>query len=77
MPTDCTPMPPVTPDGWSEWQQPIMKGYRMQCCDCGLVHEVEFEVWRQTGAENADGTWPAEDVENGRLSWRMRRERQD
>jgi Zn-finger protein len=26
-----------------EWIQP-MKGYRMACCDCGLVHRVEFRV---------------------------------
>lgn len=32
------------PDGWSRWVQPITKGYRMQCCDCGLVHVMEFRV---------------------------------
>lgn len=21
-----------------------MKGYRMMCCDCGLVHEIDFFV---------------------------------
>lgn len=31
-------------DGWSRWVQPITKGYRMQCCDCGLVHLVDFRV---------------------------------
>ena len=30
---------------WSEWQQPIMRGYRMECCDCGLVHEMEFRAF--------------------------------
>lgn len=25
---------------------PIMKGYRMACCDCGLVHTIDFEVVR-------------------------------
>lgn len=28
----------------NEWQQPIMKGYQMVCCDCGLVHTMEFRV---------------------------------
>lgn len=23
---------------------PVMKGYRMECCDCGLVHRIDFEV---------------------------------
>jgi hypothetical protein len=31
-------------DGWTVWIQPLMKGYRMACCDCGLVHELVFRV---------------------------------
>ena len=27
-----------------EWQQPVMRGYLMECCDCGLVHRVDFMV---------------------------------
>lgn len=27
-----------------DWQQPIPRGYLMQCCDCGLVHRVDFRV---------------------------------
>ncbi len=34
----------VMPDGWSEWQHPKMKDYKVKCCDCGLVHEMEFKV---------------------------------
>ncbi len=34
----------VTKRGFSRWIQPVMKGYKMGCCDCGLVHEVEFKV---------------------------------
>jgi hypothetical protein len=30
-------------DGWTEWQMPA-RHYRMGCCDCGLVHNVEFRV---------------------------------
>lgn len=29
-----------------EWQQPKMKGYKMACCDCGLVHTMEFRIYR-------------------------------
>ena len=25
-----------------QWIRPIKKGYKMACCDCGLVHRVEF-----------------------------------
>lgn len=38
-----------TPNGWTEWVQPVKKGYRAACCDCGLVHEVEFRVYKPTG----------------------------
>lgn len=27
-----------------EWVKPRMKGYRMMCCDCGLVHVIEFRI---------------------------------
>jgi hypothetical protein len=40
---ECEPMPAVTEDGWCEWVHPL-PGYLMQCCDCGLVHEVEFAI---------------------------------
>lgn len=30
-------------DGWSDWVHP-MPNYRMACCDCGLVHNLEFRI---------------------------------
>ena len=35
--------------GWSEWQMPIMSGYKMACCDCGLVHDLDFQVVVEIG----------------------------
>lgn len=26
------------------WVQPKRKYYRMACCDCGLVHKMEFKL---------------------------------
>ena len=26
-----------------KWIHPQKKGYKMMCCDCGLVHKVEFQ----------------------------------
>lgn len=60
--------------GWSDWQQPIMKGYRMQCCDCGLVHEMEFRALEQLEPAGDDDTWAARPVKNGRVEFRARRE---
>jgi hypothetical protein len=27
-----------------EWVQPRRRGWRMACCDCGLVHRVNFRL---------------------------------
>lgn len=27
-----------------EWVLPIPEGYQMECCDCGLVHTIDFRV---------------------------------
>lgn len=27
-----------------DWIQPIRRGYKMACCDCGLVHRLNFRV---------------------------------
>lgn len=27
-----------------EWIQPIRKGYKLACCDCGLVHNLDFRL---------------------------------
>ena len=26
----------------NEWVQPIRNGYKLACCDCGLVHDIDF-----------------------------------
>ena len=28
----------------NEWVQPVRKGYKMACCDCGLVHDMDFRI---------------------------------
>jgi hypothetical protein len=27
-----------------EWRQPVKRGFLDQCCDCGLVHRMEFRI---------------------------------
>ncbi len=29
---------------WSRWVQPIRRGYKLACCDCGLVHDIDFRI---------------------------------
>jgi len=31
----------------AEWVQPIRKGYLMECCDCGLIHRLNFRLVRK------------------------------
>ena len=42
-PVQCEPQY-ANEDGWCEWVCPKPVGYLMQCCDCGLIHEVESRV---------------------------------
>ncbi len=48
-----------------EWQQPVRKGYKMACCDCGLVHTFEFRIYR--------GRIQIRGVRNERSTAQMRR----
>jgi hypothetical protein len=34
----------VTSRGFSAWVTPDMQRYQMACCDCGLVHEMQFRA---------------------------------
>jgi len=48
--------------GWTEWIYPDKK-YYLKCCDCGLVHEMEFKAFAETrqkrgGFEVAVLPWP-------------------
>lgn len=27
-----------------EWVRPVHRGFREQCCDCGLIHVFDFRV---------------------------------
>ena len=40
---DWTPLQ-AGPDGWGPWERPRRKGFRLGCCDCSLVHEVDFRL---------------------------------
>jgi len=33
---------PQIKDG--EWVQPVRRGYLMECCDCGLIHRINFRL---------------------------------
>lgn len=28
----------------SRWRTPVRKGYKLGCCDCGLIHRIDFRL---------------------------------
>lgn len=47
--------------GWSEWVSPSRKQpYKFACCDCGLVHEMEFEAV-ELERQSRNGWWRGKD----------------
>jgi hypothetical protein len=44
LPQDFTKHEVESFDDWSEWVNPDSEQYFMKCCDCGLVHEMQFKV---------------------------------
>lgn len=42
--------------GFSRWIRPVMRSYKMACCDCGLVHELQFYAVKAVKF-HADGSW--------------------
>jgi hypothetical protein len=39
-------------NGWTEWVYPLhghgKHNHRVLCCDCGLVHELQFRIFKDT-----------------------------
>ena len=54
--------------GWSEWLYPMpRKGYMFKCCDCGLVHEMQFSAFIEGDRDKRRKTF-----EVIRLPWPLR-----
>lgn len=35
-----------------EWVRPKRRGYKMKCCDCGLVHRFNFRIVKDTAGRS-------------------------
>jgi hypothetical protein len=75
MPHDIISNPIEHPPG--EWFKVVKTGYRMTCCDCSLVHEIDFRI--QSGSEPFGGEFElrvrrddelTEQVRAKRAEWR-------
>jgi hypothetical protein len=45
----------VSRRGFSRWVNPVLNGYLLACCDCGL-HEMEFRAFER-GTVRKDGSY--------------------
>jgi hypothetical protein len=68
----CEPQPALE-DGWSNWICPRPQGYLMQCCDCELIHEVDFRVVRY----ESESSEVYEVIDDLNLQAQMRMKRRD
>lgn len=60
--------------GWSEWDRPVMQDYKLACCDCGLVHTMEFGAIKIT-KRLPDGSYRYVDLdpEKYQVTFRVKR----
>ena len=61
-------------DGWCEFSTPIMDGFGIACCDCGLVHEFQF-VAIKVVKKNRNGTFSFEDLSTKKFRVKIRARR--
>jgi hypothetical protein len=67
---ECEPQEEVE-DGWCDWVCPKPMGYLMQCCDCELIHEVDFRVVRYESEDSE--VYAVVDDPNLQAQMRLRR----
>ena len=58
-------------DGFCNWVCPTSTGYLMQCCDCELIHEVDFRVVKYKS--NDSDEFDVIEDKNTQVQFRMRR----
>jgi hypothetical protein len=61
-------------NGWSRWVRPVPRNYMMACCDCGLVHRMQFVVVK-VAKRWKDGRWNGDvlPIRNYRVMFRAQR----
>jgi hypothetical protein len=54
LPPDFTKHEVENEGDWSEWVNPYSEQYFMKCCDCGLVHEMQFKVAKYSEGDECE-----------------------
>jgi hypothetical protein len=60
--------------GFSRWVNPVMDNYFMACCDCGLVHKMQFRAFKR-GKVRQDGSYKLEVLRPSQYGVRFRARR--
>lgn len=64
----------ILEDGWTDWILPVMDSYKMQCCDCGLKHEFQFEIGTESERSGDEFIFtPLEEPHDYRVAMRGKR----
>lgn len=58
-------------NGWTRWEFPVMTGYLLACCDCGLVHKMEF-VAIKIKSRRKDGRFTYRSLPKNLYQFKMR-----
>lgn len=61
-------------NGWCRWVPVKMRGYKLACCDCGLVHDTQFKAVRVI-KKHRDGSWEYENLSHGKFRVMLRAKR--
>ena len=54
LPQDFTKHEVNSASDWSEWVCPDPTQYFMKCCDCGLVHEMQFNIVKYSAGDKCE-----------------------
>lgn len=60
-------------NGWTPWEFPQHDGYKMACCDCGLVHTIDFRI-DTNGTPLRTRAGSIIRRVNGNVKWRLSRD---
>lgn len=56
----------------NRWHMPIMKNYKMACCDCGLVHNMSFKIIDSESQKPVNGRVLIKASRNEKLTKQLR-----
>src|SRR5258705_13717154 len=63
--------------GYGEWTRPRMRDFREQCCDCGLIHRLDFRIVDAQGRSRPSSPKKGRSRRSSRLRVEFRTRRDD